>query len=86
MREGGLALTQLATHSAKLSIKAVVKVRGGGEEEERKKHAALLQTLYGLLIQEFHKSLRPVMRTPLLLRAWLSVTGRPRGPCTLRPN
>lgn len=37
MREGGLALTQLATHSAKLSIKAVVKVRGGGRRRRKKK-------------------------------------------------
>lgn len=88
MKEGGVqALTQLATHSVKLSVKAVVKVR------EfflfflfLKKKMALLQTLHGLLIQEFYKSLRLVMRPLVLLCSQLSMTSKPRDPCTLRPN
>lgn len=47
---------------------------------------ALLQTLHGLLIQEFYKSLRLVMRPLVLLCSQLSVTSKPRDPCTLRPN
>lgn len=82
MKEGGQALTQLATHSVKLSIKAVVKARFFF----LKKKMALLQTLHRLLIQEFYKSLRLVMRPLVLLCSQLSVTSRPRDACTLRPN
>jgi hypothetical protein len=82
MKEEGQALTQLATHGVKLSEKAVVKAR----EFFFFFNAALLQTLHGLLIQEFYKSSRPVMRPLVLLGSRLSVTSWPCDPCTLRPN
>lgn len=57
MREGGLALTQLATHSAKLSIKAVVKVRGGGEKKKKEKNTQpFCRRSMGCLFRNFTKA------------------------------
>lgn len=58
---GGQALTQLATHPVKLSIKVIVKARGKKKERKKKKMQSAADTPR-LLIQEFHKSPGPVMR------------------------